>query len=255
MRARLTAAADSARAERHAKVAPTKARILGVPVPTLRAIAADAFAELAAHAAPAPASEGDVDPLITFADGGIASGCLEETLVAAFVLARAAGRRAWGPDSAANIEAWRHVDGWLAHVDNWETCDQLATGVAGPLLAHATGPTAAARQADLDRWSAAKSPWQRRFALATALSLCQKGRTEPAPALRIAERLLGDEDRSVQAAVGWALREACKHDARGVLALLVRRRASMPTSVLRAAAEKLPLAERERLGVAPRHPR
>lgn len=232
VRASLRVAADPAVAERYRSIAPTRGTVLGIAVPVIRAM----VKEFAA------ANKGlGVSDAVSMADLAFASGCREEMLFATFLLAR----------YRTKFEAayWRSIDRWIDRIDNWETCDQLAMGVAGEMIGRAVEPQRGKWVGDLEKWAAASNPWRRRFAVATTTVLNQKGRSDAETALRVCERLIADSDKSVQKAVGWALREACKSDAALVFGLLKKHRAVMPRAVLRESAAKLTASQRKALGL------
>ena len=91
---------------------------------------------------------------VAFAEEAFLSECREEMLCATFLLGRL--KRSFGEG------LWPRIDAWIDRVDNWETCDQLAMGVAGELFARAPEPSRARWMRDLIRWSAASNPWRRR---------------------------------------------------------------------------------------------
>jgi 3-methyladenine DNA glycosylase AlkD len=88
--------------------------------------------------------------------------CRDELLFGMFLFEKA--RRA-----VATL-SWSKVAGWLDSVDTWETCDQLAMIVAAPIVAD--HPEHIQR---LLRLTTSVNAWHRRFALATASALNQKG--------------------------------------------------------------------------------
>lgn len=205
------------------------ARALGVRVPLLRARAAALRREHRAL------------PLTTLADvmDSFAAGRMrEEILVGTFWLARY-GRAIEGLP-------WRRLSAWIPALDNWETCDQLAMNVAARVVAADPGLVASLR-----RLTDARSEWARRFALATASALNQKGRVHVAETLSICAPLVADGSPHVRKAVGWALREASRHDPAAVAAFLLEHRARAHPSVVREGSAKLPPARRRALSPRP----
>lgn len=130
---------------------------------------------------------------------------------------------------------WERLRRWSGALDNWETCDQLASNVSGPVVGGNLELVG-----DVLELTRAESPWQRRFAVATASELNHKGRNNPFEAFRICEPLLQDPDRSVQMAVGWAIREAGKKNEQAVFDFLMRVRDRTLTKIIRDAAKNLP---------------
>lgn len=225
--------ADSAVAERYRSIAPTGGTILGITVPVLRAMVKEFF----------PTMKGlTVSDAVDMADLAFTSACREEMLFATFLLGR----------FKAKFEPahWAKLNDWIDGIDNWETCDQLAMNVAGEMIGRAEAVQRGRWVRDLEKWAEAPNPWRRRFAVATTTVLNQKGRSDAETALRVCERVIADADKSVQKAVGWALREACKSDAAAVFSLLKKHQGSMPRAVLREAAQKLTESQRATLGAA-----
>lgn len=232
VRATLNAAVDAEVAARYQSIAPSRSEILGISVPVLRGMVKE-FA--AAHKGLT------VSEAVDMANLAFASGCREEMLFATFLVARFKTKLA--------REHWERLDRWIDSLDNWEACDQLAMGVAGEMVGRATGPQRAAWAGDLVAWAAAADPWRRRVAVATTTVLNQKGRSDASTALRVCAVVVADSDKSVRKAVGWALREACKSDAGAVFAWLSERKDTMPRTVLRESAAKLPASQRKLLGL------
>lgn len=170
-------------------------------------------------------------------DAACASGGRDEILAAVFLVERS--RR------ALTSVPWERIERWLASVDNWETCDQIAMRLAAPRAA----ADVEARER-LMSWACDSNRWARRFALATAAALQQKGRASPRIAIEVADRLAADTDPMVRKALAWALREVSRHDPEAVAALLRRHAERMHGPTLRAAAEKLPSPLRATIGDA-----
>lgn len=229
----LQSIADPALAQQYMTIAPTRGRVLGIKVPNIRALVKE-FAASNKHLAPADA--------VALADVAFASDCREEMLFATFFLARY--------KSKFEATHWNNLNRWIDRIDNWETCDQLAMGVAGEMLARAAESQQKKWIKDLESWAKSPNAWRRRFALATTTVLNQKGRKDAQTTLRICQILVTDTDKSVQKAVGWAFREACKSDPDAVFAALKKHQARMPRSVLRESAEKLSAAQRATLGLS-----
>ena len=101
--------------------------------------------------------------------------------------------------------SWARVAPWLKTVDNWETCDQLSAEVLATMVN--AQPALESRLIALTR---STDRWQRRLAVATAASLNQRGRTQPAITRAICARLADDDDRMIRQAVAWAKRELAK---------------------------------------------
>jgi 3-methyladenine DNA glycosylase AlkD len=228
IRHRLEALAEPEVRDKLTRLVPG-AKALGVKVPDLRELAKEIATELRGqHGKKALDAAGDL------MDELCAEQCREEMLVGIFVLGRL-GKAIEGLE-------WRRLERWVGKLDNWETCDQLASGVSGPLIA--------ANLHLVDRLIAlteARDPWTRRFAIATASELNHRGRSHPLEALRVCQPLLDDPARTVRQAVGWAIREASKKDEMAVFELLRRHRRGMRLAVLKEASSKLSADQRARL--------
>lgn len=205
------------------QLAPSPWTVLGVRVPKLRALATDLRKR---HPRVTTA---DLIPLV---DTAFAGHCREEVLCALFWLAASVKKE---PGAAL----WAAIDGWIKQVADWEICDQLAMVVAAPLVAE--NPR---RIADLVDWTRSPNPWRRRFTVATAAALNQKGRSNVAATLQICAHLLQDDALTVRKAVGWALREASEKEPRAVFGFLYEQRAVTERSILREGSEKLPAEQR-----------
>jgi len=223
--ARLVAASDSSYRERMQGMVPTADGILGVPVPQIRALAAE-FAK----------AEGS----FTLADA-----CLllshfgerrsrEGMLFSTFLLIRF--RRYF------SVHLWLAVDRWVDMVDNWETCDQMATNIASEIVARNLHLVDT-----LVQWTASPNLWRRRFAVAATTALNQRGRRYPAESLRVCEHLMGEKESIVQKAVGWAIREASEQDPDAAFQFLSRWKGKAQPRILREGAQKLPAEYRAAL--------
>lgn len=136
---------------------------------------------------------------------------------------------------------FRRLESWLRWVDNWAACDSLAGSLLGLMVA-----ADARRLARPIRWARSRNPWYRRSAAVSLVAATRRG-LYPAHILRLAERLLADEDEMVQKGVGWLLREAGKARHPGVVRFLLRVKHRAPRLVLRTACEKLPASTRQRI--------
>lgn len=223
MHERLLLLAEPEYATKIQQLAPSQWSVLGVRVPKLRTLAADLRKR---HPRVTTA---DLIPLV---DLTFASRCREEVLCGIFWLAASVKKE---PGAAL----WAAIDGWIKQVADWEICDQMAMTLAAPLVAE--NPR---RIADLVDWTGSPNPWRRRFTVATAAALNQKGRTNVAATLQICSHLLQDEAPTVRKAVGWALREASEKEPRAVFGFLYEHREEAERSILREGSEKLPAEQR-----------
>lgn len=168
IRSALAKKADARYREQIQRLVPG-VRTLGVRVPDIRAIAA-AFAKANRDL--------DLGGACDILDAACRAGSRDEMLAGCFVVARF--RR------ALKDLAWPRILGWLKAVDNWETCDQIAMGIAAPVIA--ANP---ARLSDLAKLTGDRRVWARRFAMAAAAALNQRGR----------DIHVGGHDRDLRAAV------------------------------------------------------
>lgn len=199
--------------------------IQGVRVPQLRTLATKVRQ---AHKA------ATVEDIVTLVDQAFTAKVREPVLVYLFWLAHQQRR--------LTPALWPMIDRWVDLLADWEICDQLATGIAAPLVAHQLTLVD-----ELVVWTAAPNRWRRRFPPAVASALNQKGRAQVAATLRICAPLLNDQEAMVRKAVGWALREASDHDAAAVYAFLLEHKDKTARAVLSESSKKLSEIQRARL--------
>jgi 3-methyladenine DNA glycosylase AlkD len=201
------------------------AKAMGVTVPTLRHLVAD-FRR--AHAA------FSFDEACNLMDSLCQDRCREEILFGIFLIGRY--------EKEVDNLVWSRLGHWIDALDNWETCDQLASNVSGPLVA--------AHLAYVDQLielTRSENGWKRRFGVATASELNHKGRLHAQETFRVCQPLLADPDPMVWRAVGWAIREVSKKDEMAVVTFLRENRQRASTQVLREAATKLSPLNRQLL--------
>lgn len=215
-RRRLEECIDPAYGETIRGLVPSGSRIMGVRVPVIRDLAKALLAEYRELNAPA---------VCDLMDACCRERCREELLLVLVMLARF--RRRLTP------EVWPRIDRWIEAIDNWEVCDHLARNIAAELVAR--DPRF---ERDLLAWTGSRNHWRRRFALAVTTALNQGGRRNVELALRICEPLMRDSHDMVQKAVGWALRDAAKHDRAGVGRFLDRWASRADPKILREAGRR-----------------
>lgn len=221
---RLVASADEETKGRLLRIVPG-AKAIGVTVPKLRELVNEFRGE---H------TNLTLDQACNLMDELCGNGLREEILFGIFLLGRFAKK-------VAGVR-WARFAPWIYVLDNWETCDQLASQVAGAVVA-----------ADLNlvdrlvELTNSRNPWKRRFALATASELNHKGRSHPTETMMVCAKLLTDAEPTVRKAVGWALKEASKKAETQVFDFLLAHRRQMPASILREASEKLTPAHKKQL--------
>lgn len=225
LQTRIASLADPDYLSSIAQAVPTEWHMLGVRVPVLRALAREMQHEYPDLTA------ADLCLLLdeAFADHG-----REEVLCLIFWLARRPRQ--------LTVDTWQHLDRWLDDVADWEICDQLAMGIGAPLVD--ANPELAGQ---LTSWTRAPGEWRRRFTLATAAALNQKGRSNVDVTLVLARPLLNDPSPNVRKAVGWALREAGRQEPDAVYAFLRTHKAGAHPTLLRESAQKLPESMRNNL--------
>jgi 3-methyladenine DNA glycosylase AlkD len=120
-------------------------------------------------------------------------------------------------------------------INNWDLVDRAAPYVVGAYLTDKPRDV-------LYRLARSANPCERRTAIVSTYYFIRDGDIDET--FRIAELLVADENDLVQKAVGSWIREAGKKDQRRLVRFLETHSASMPRTMLRYAAEKLPARTR-----------
>jgi 3-methyladenine DNA glycosylase AlkD len=123
-----------------------------------------------------------------------------------------------------------------AAANNWDLVDTVAPGVIGLHLVTRSRRPLMALAASPDRW-------EKRMAIVATIPLIRE--RQYADTLVIAERFLASEDDLLHKATGWMLREVGKRDAAVLRGFLRAHAPRMPRTMLRAAIERFPDAERQ----------
>jgi 3-methyladenine DNA glycosylase AlkD len=203
----------------------TGLRFLNVGTPRVRALARSIHL---AHR-----RDWSVEDAMAFAEILVASPFLEARALGIEVLARY--RTSFHP---ALLPRWKR---WLGarRGGNWATTDQLCALLIGPLLLRhpELAPT-------LSGWVTHRSLWVRRASVVGLLTL---SRTSEGVDLIYAnaERLHDDPHDLIHKAVGWALREAGKSDARRLERYLRAHGERIPRTTLRYAIERFEPSRRK----------
>lgn len=213
MRAQLHQHVEPAYATKIRELVHTKMELLGVRVPVVRALVRPF---VASH----PAI--NVDVACALYGHCCTRPCREELLFAQAILERFRKK--------LPTAAWTQIDSWIDVIDNWEVCDQLSKNIAAELIHR--DPALSKHLHALVR---STNPWRRRFALAASTSLNQGGRRQVQLALDLCEPLMREPVLIVQKAVGWALREAARHDPAAVAQFLERHHKGALPRILREA--------------------
>ena len=122
------------------------------------------------------------------------------------------------------------------HINNWDLVDLSAPKIVGRHL-----ETRSRRP--LYRLAKSASLWERRISIvATGWFIW---RDDFADTLKIAEKLLGDQEDLIHKAVGWMLREVGKRDEAALVEFLDEHCPVMPRTMLRYAIEKFPEKKRQ----------
>lgn len=122
-------------------------------------------------------------------------------------------------------------------INSWDLVDASAEHIVGPFL----------RDKDrepLHRLAESSNLWERRIAIMATFHFIKCG--EFAETLKIARRLLTDQEDLIHKAVGWMLREVGKRDLEAEESFLRIHYGQMPRVMLRYAIEKFPESARRR---------
>ena len=123
------------------------------------------------------------------------------------------------------------------YVNNWDLVDLSAPELVGPYIGKNDTRL-------VERLAKSKLLWDRRIAMVATHLSTRAG--DLAPALLIAERLLGDTHDLMHKAVGWMLREVGKKSPDTLRAFLQKHAATMPRTALRYSIERFSPDERKR---------
>jgi len=120
-------------------------------------------------------------------------------------------------------------------INNWDLVDVSAPQIVGGYLERRS-------RKPLDRLAKSASLWERRISIVATHWLIRHG--EFTDTLRIAAKLLADQEDLIHKAVGWMLREVGKRDVAALEAFLAEHGQVMPRTMLRYAIERFPETKR-----------
>lgn len=199
---------------------PTAMRVLGVPVPALRAVAKGLAKELKAATPQAVVAHAQA-----LCDGGT----MEGRQVAYEIL------EAHKP--AALSLTTTEIERLRVGLDNWASVDSFAASVAGPAWRRGQLPDAL-----VDCWAVSPDRFVRRLALVCTVALNMRsrgGKGDVARTLHICRKLVADRDEFVVKALSWALRELLPHDTAAVEAFVAEHAGQLNRRVVREIQNKL----------------
>lgn len=124
------------------------------------------------------------------------------------------------------------------HINNWDLVD-----VSAPIIGHYLIDSDKPYEL-LDALSKSKSLWQRRVSIVFTFAFIRAG--EVTPTIRMAKKLLHDDEDLIHKAVGWALREVGKLNGIVLREFLTKHSHEMPRTMLRYSIEKFPERERKK---------
>lgn len=152
------------------------------------------------------------------------SGNHEEMNLAIFILAN--------QKKKFNLETWDFVIKRLERAKSWDLVDILSSSILGEILLKNLQLIS-----EVKKMAESKNPWIRRTGIISTCRLISKNKLELT--LRLAEKLVYDDDIYVQKGAGWMLRELGKKD-RMLLREFVLAHKNMKAFSLSYATEKMP---------------
>lgn len=102
-----------------------------------------------------------------------------------------------------NLETWKFLKERIGKAKTWDHIDLLATDVFGEILLNNLF-----LMAEIKEMANSRNFWERRLAIESTYKMIKKNKIELT--LRLAEKLIYDENTYVQKGAGWMLREAGK---------------------------------------------
>ena len=130
------------------------------------------------------------------------------------------------------MEIWKFLLERIEKAKSWDQIDEMSSHSLGKILLERID-----LMNDIKKLSESRNPWLRRASIVSTCQLIGKNKIELT--LRLAEKLVYDNDIYVQKGAGWMLREAGKKN-RLVVREFIIRRLDMQPSAFSYATEKMP---------------
>lgn len=112
-------------------------------------------------------------------------------------------------------EVWKFIMKRIEKAKSWDLTDEMSGHILGPILAERIN-----LMSEIKQLSESRNPWLRRISIVSSGNLIRKNKIELT--LRLAEKLVYDEDVYVQKGAGWMLREAGKRDRINIREFIIR---------------------------------
>lgn len=144
----------------------------------------------------------------------------------------------WAIDDKAKQKILNFYLKNLKRVNNWDLVDLSASRILGMAMCREL-----ASKSVLDELVVSKNMWYRRVAIISTMASIKYG--VYGPTLHIAKKLLADKEDLMHKAVGWALREVWKRDAKTCEDFLIKNYKNLPRTTLRYAIERMEEAKRK----------
>jgi len=114
-----------------------------------------------------------------------------------------------------NLETWRFLKQRLDKAKTWDHIDALATDIFSEILLNNIN-----LMTEIKEMAESRNFWERRLAIESTLKLIKKNKIELT--LRLAEKLIYDDNDYVQKGAGWMLREAGKKNRLAVREFIIQ---------------------------------
>lgn len=157
----------------------------------------------------------------------------EDRLLALFILVRQYAKA----DQGGREAIYELYLGHTRYINNWDLVDASAEHIVGAWLFPRS-------HQPVDKLSESDSMWERRISIMATFHFIK--RRQFATTLRIAAKLLSDQEDLIHKAVGWMLREVGKRDLAAEETFLQGHYRQMPRTMLRYAIEKFPEDRRQK---------